>query len=106
MSPRTRTILAELRSRFEALYGDRLVKLVLYGSQARGDTQPDSDIDVLVVLSGEVIPGQEIERTGDIVSEVSLVHQSVVSCVFVSDERYRSEWTPLLSNVRREGVLV
>ncbi len=106
MNPRIRTILAELRKRFEALYGDRLVKLVLYGSQARGDAEPDSDIDVLVVLKGEVIPEQEIERTGDIVSEVSLLHQTVVSCVFVPEERYRSEWTPLLSNVRREGVLV
>ena len=106
MNARIRTILAELRSRFEDLYGDRLVKLILYGSQARSDAEPDSDIDVLVVLRGEVAPGQEIERTGDFVSEVSLAHQAVVSCVFVSEERYRSEWTPLLSSVRREGVPV
>ncbi len=106
MNPRIRTILADLRSRLEGLYGDRLVRLILYGSQARGDAEPDSDIDVLVVLKGDVIPEQEIERSGDIVSDVSLMHQSVVSCVFVSEERYRDEWTPLLSNVRREGVLV
>jgi predicted nucleotidyltransferase len=106
MNPRLRSILTELRTRFETLYGDRLVRLVLYGSQARGDAEPDSDIDVLVVLKGEVAPGQEIERTGDIVSEISLAYQTVVSCVFVSAERYDSEWTPLLSNVRREGVLV
>ena len=106
MTPRIRTILADLRGRLEALYGDRLAGLVLYGSQARGDAEPDSDVDVLVVLRGEVAPGQEIERSGDIVSEVSLRNRAVVSCVFVSDERYRREWTPLLSNVRREGVPV
>jgi predicted nucleotidyltransferase len=106
MNPKLRAILSELRARFEALYGNRLVKLVLYGSQARGDAAPDSDIDVLVVLKGNVAPGQEIERTGGIVSEISLEHDSVVSCVFVSEERYRSEWTPLLSNVRREGLPV
>lgn len=106
MNTKLRSILAELRARFETLYGDRLVRLILYGSQARGDAEPDSDIDVLVVLKGDVSPEREIERTGDIVSEVSLAYQSVVSCVFVSEERYSSEWTPLLSNVRREGVLV
>ena len=106
MNPRIRTILADLRTRFVALYGDRLAKLILYGSQARGDAKPDSDIDVLVVLKGAVSPGQEIERTGDIVSDVSLVHDTVISCVFVSEERYGSEWTPLFSNVRREGVPV
>ena len=62
MDARLKTILAELRSRFEALYGDRLVKLILYGSQARGDAEPDSDIDVLVVLKGPVQVGTEIER--------------------------------------------
>jgi hypothetical protein len=35
MNPRLKTILAELRSRFEALYGDRLVKLILYGARRR-----------------------------------------------------------------------
>jgi predicted nucleotidyltransferase len=106
MNPRLKSILSELRARFEALYGDRLVRLILYGSQARGDADPDSDIDVLVVIRGEVVPGREIERTGDVVSEISLAYQTVVSCVFVSEERYDSEWTPLLSNARREGVLV
>jgi len=104
MNPRLKAILAELRSRLEALYGNRLVKLILYGSQAREDAEPDSDVDVLVVLRGVVNAGEEIERTGDIVSDVSLLNRTVVSCLFVSDERYRSEWTPLLANVRREGV--
>jgi predicted nucleotidyltransferase len=104
MNPKLKAILAELRSRFETLYGDRLVRLILYGSQARGDAEPDSDIDVLVVLKGAVRPGQEIERTGDVVSEVSLLNRTVISCVFFSEERFLSEWTPLLSNVRREGV--
>ena len=53
------TILAELRGRFEVLYGSRLLHLVLYGSQARDDATPDSDIDVLVVLQGPVQPSKD-----------------------------------------------
>jgi predicted nucleotidyltransferase len=48
-----RVILGELRRRLTAIYGDRLAKMVLYGSQARGDAGPDSDIDVMVVLRGK-----------------------------------------------------
>ena len=56
-------ILAELRRERQSLYGERLEHIVLFGSQARGDAEPDSDIDVLVVLKGAVEPGVEIDRT-------------------------------------------
>jgi predicted nucleotidyltransferase len=104
MNEKLTAILAELRRRLEALYGPRLVRLVLYGSQARGDAEPGSDIDVMVVLKGPVKPGDEIARTGEIAAPLSLEHDVVISCVFVSAERFDHEQSPLLLNVRREGV--
>jgi len=97
-------LLAELRRRFEALYGPRLVRLMLFGSQARGDAEPGSDIDVLVVLEGPVRAGEEIRRTLDSVAELSLENNAVFSCVFVSRDRFENELSPLLINVRREGI--
>ena len=88
MNPKIRDILAELRRQFEVLYGERLVKMVLYGSQARGDAESGSDIDVLVVLQGSVNPGEEIAATGEIVAELSLRFNEVVSCVFMEEERF------------------
>ena len=99
-------ILKELRRRLNALYGKRLARVVLFGSRARGDAGPGSDIDVLVVLKGKVSPSQEIDRTVGITADVSLKHNVVVSCVFVSETQYRKEQSPLLLNVRREGVVV
>ena len=104
MSEQVEAILKELRHRLEGLYGSRLVRLVLFGSQARGDSQTGSDIDVLVVLRGPVSPCEEIERTLDDVAGLSLEHDVVISCVFVSDTAYQRERSPLLLNVRREGV--
>lgn len=100
------TILVELRRQFEELYGPRLVQLMLFGSQARDDADPGSDIDVLVVLEGAVNPGDEIERAGDITAALSLQHNVVISCVFVSDNRFFFENSPLLLNVRREGIVL
>jgi len=106
MPPKIQTILTELRRRFEALYGERLVRMVLFGSQARGDAEPGSDIDVLVVLKGLVSPCEEIARTINDVADISLEHNQVISCVFVSEEQFEQERSPLLLNVRQEGVAI
>ncbi len=104
MNEKLTKILTELRHRLETLYGPRLVQLILYGSQARGDAEPGSDIDVLVVLAGPVNPFEEIHRTGGIIAALSLEYNEVIICVFVSVEQYEHEQSPLLINVRREGI--
>jgi predicted nucleotidyltransferase len=86
------------------VYGERLVRLVLFGSQARGDAEPGSDIDVLVVLKGPVEPCEEITRTGEIMAALSLQFTEVISCVFMDEERFMHRNGPLLRNIRREGV--
>jgi len=106
MNDTLKTTLAELRRRFEALYGMRLVRLVLFGSQARQDAEPGADIDILVVLQGRVDPGEEVARTGEIVTSLSLRFDTVISCVFMEEERFSLRNGPLLRNIRREGIAV
>jgi predicted nucleotidyltransferase len=104
MVEKTQTVLAELHPIFKRIYGERLLRLILFGSQARKDATAGSDIDILVVLKGSVNPAQEIARTGEISAALSLKHDVVISCTFVSEKRYNTEQSPLLLNVRREGV--
>jgi predicted nucleotidyltransferase len=106
MTDRIRLILSELRARLEELYGERLDRLILYGSQARGDAEPDSDIDVLVVLRGEVNRWVEKRRISILRAEISLRHDTVISIMFVSSEDFEHKEQPLLANVRREGAKI
>jgi hypothetical protein len=59
-----------------------------------------------VVLDGPVRPGKEIARTGEITAGMSLENNVVISCTFISADRFEREQSPLMINVRREGVPV
>ena len=99
-----REILREFRQEVEKLYGRRLKSIILYGSRARGDATVDSDIDLLIILEGKIAPGNEIDRMIDIITELNLKHGVLLSVVPVSEEDYSTINSPLLINVRREGV--
>jgi uncharacterized protein len=106
MNPTLQPILTQLKQALTDFYGDRLLHLTLFGSQARGDAEPDSDIDVLVVLKQPVNPGEEINRTGQVVANLSLHYDVVISCLFMDETHYKTRNGSLLRNIRKEGVLL
>jgi uncharacterized protein (UPF0332 family) len=81
--------------------------VVLFGSQARGDAEPGSDIDVLVVLRGDNPPG-EADRAfaRDLSYDMLLRYDRLASVLHTSLEAYLHEQSPLMINVRREGVVL
>ena len=100
----TRKIIEEFRKEIAGLYGERLKGIILYGSCARDKATEDSDIDLLVVLEGKTIPGEEIDRMIDIITEINLKYGILLSIYPISDKDYATVNSPLLLNVRREGV--
>ena len=92
-------ILREFRAELEKLYGDRLKNIILYGSWARGNATKKSDIDLLIVLGEEIIPGKEIDRVIEIITEINLKHKVLISVYPVSEKDYSTVTSPLLINV-------
>ena len=80
--------------------------IYLYGSYARGDFRSDSDVDVLIVLDGEVKPGQEIDRISHQVADICLEHNVLIATFPVSEKWFKERKSPLFENVRQEGVLL
>ena len=97
-------ILKEFRAGVESLYNKRLKSIILYGSWARDEATDDSDIDLVVVLAGDVGPCEEIDRMIDIITDINLKYNVLLSVCPVSEEAYNTVNSPLLLNVRREGV--
>lgn len=46
-------ILQSMAQAYQAVYGENIVKIILYGSYARGDYQNNSDIDIVAIVQGE-----------------------------------------------------
>jgi len=93
-----------LQHKLRELYGVRLQGVILYGSYARGTQTQQSDIDVAVVLDGNVKPGLEIDRMIDVATDLNLEYDTLISVYPVSASDYRSRQSPLLINLRREGI--
>jgi len=104
MSETVQMLLVELKSGLQALYAQRLRGVYLYGSYARGDGKPDSDLDVLIVLDRFDSFGAEVDRTSKLVSDVSLKYGISVSRVFVPEREWQEGEGLFLSNVREESI--
>ena len=99
-----RNLLIEVKARLSEIYGSRLQGLYLYGSYARGDQEPGSDVDIVILLDRIDRYGLEIDRTGELISNLSLKFGLSISRLFVSENDWKHRDTPFLANAREEAI--
>jgi predicted nucleotidyltransferase len=95
-------ILIRFRRALDAMYGHRLDRVVLFGSRARGEANPDSDYDIAVFLKD--LPDRWVE-----VERLAKLHVDFLDAdAFIDAKPYAAtaylERTPLMREIRREGV--
>jgi predicted nucleotidyltransferase len=97
-------LLEAIRSAVAAAYGQRLRRVLLYGSEARGSARNDSDIDVLVLLDRVPDYGADLRRCLDALYPLSLQLGRRISPKPVDAREYETLDCPLYRQVHREGV--
>ena len=95
---------SRVKKRLEEVYGDRLKGVVIYGSEATGGSEPDSDIDVMVLLEGPIKLWQEIDRCVDAVYPLTLEAGRPIHPQPVNAEEFEKGDFALYRNVKAEGI--
>jgi predicted nucleotidyltransferase len=88
------------------LYGQRLRKVLLFGSWARGDAHPESDIDLLVVLDHVDSVWEELRRIDDVLDRHSVENDTVVSALVVAEPELVEPSVPAVIRASIEGRAV
>lgn len=89
------------------IYGEHLKSVILYGSYARGDFGPESDIDIMILLD---LPDMEIckyrKRLSGLTYDFNEEHDTDIKPIVKSEAHFK-KWLnayPFYANVQREGV--
>jgi predicted nucleotidyltransferase len=94
------------KSVLEEQYGPRFQGLVLYGSSVRGQAEPGSDIDLLVLLNQPFDYSRELRRIVDLLYPVQLESEQLISAKPAVADEFEQGRLQLYRHAKREGRLV
>ena len=90
--------LEKLKEQLFRQYQEQLSSLILFGSQ--------SDIDVLVLLKGEVNPLIEIKKNSIWLADLCLETEALINCIYLSEEQFQIRNDPLFRQIKQEGIIM
>ena len=82
-------------------------KVVLFGSRARGDSKPDSDWDVLILVDKERITAKDFEEINYPIFEIGFqIGEYISPKLYTFKEWEARKFTPFYKNVEQEGIVI
>lgn len=88
----------------DAIRSEDIVKIILFGSVARGDDTEESDIDILIITTNSDELSDEINR---VAVDIILEKDEFISPHVMSEEHFNKTIDyPFLTNVLKEGVVI
>jgi predicted nucleotidyltransferase len=104
-SPISEQILVDLKKSVQEIVGERLIKLVLYGSRARGDYNKDSDTDIAIVVRG--LSREMKHRMLSRVADIEFEYLRSLSTLILSEEDFillKKRERRIAADIEKEGI--
>jgi len=96
-------VLVRFRRALDEVHGDKIERVVLFGSRARGDARPRSDYDIAVFLTVQDSFNAEAARLAGIETDILYDTGAVINALAFRAGAYRQR-TGLMSELRRDGL--
>ncbi len=97
-------VVEQIRKKVEAMPEN--VTVILYGSEARGDARPDSDIDLVVVVDQEKITEKESQEIIYPLFDIEYQTGILINPVVYLKKQWGKLATPFYLNVMKEGIVL
>jgi len=106
MNKKVRGLLRGIKKYLVDIYGNKIKKMIIYGSYSRGDATKDSDIDLLVVID-KSLESLEIENgLNEYLFQILLRDGELVSIMAIPEDLFNTYNSPFLLNVKDEGISI
>lgn len=109
MSQSMKTLMEQYIAQIQRIYGSHLRKVILYGSYARGDFGPDSDIDIMILLDMSDLELKAYsQKLSYMTYDFNMDNNLDIKPIAKSEEHFE-KWVvncPFYANVNKEGVVL
>lgn len=100
-------LLKKIADIYREVYGEDIVRIVLYGSYARGTYDQYSDVDIVAIVNGDrAVLQKKLKSVWDKSADLELEYELILSPTVIpwdEYEKYRHD-IPYYGNIEREGV--
>lgn len=100
-------LLPEIENKIRELFGEKVSKIILFGSYARGDFDSESDVDIMVIVDDEnldIYRKKRIELTNYFLDKEGILISIIIEKSVIID-KYKN-YSTFLINVVKEGSII
>ena len=109
MPKRMQSLIDQYVEEIKRIYGSHVKQIILYGSYARGDFRPDSDVDIMILLDmSDMDLKAYSQRLSYMTYDFNLDNDLDIKPIAKSEEHFR-KWVvnyPFYANINKEGVVL
>ncbi len=98
--------LRRIKEHLNNIYGERIKRVVVYGSFARGEADEESDVDIAVVAADELDPNSVENSLDSLLFQILMEKSELITVLAIPESKFKTYNSPLILNIKEDGVLI
>ena len=96
--------LRRIKERLNSVYGNRIKRVMVYGSFAKGEADEESDVDIAVVVADKLSPNKVEKNLDELLFQILMEKSELVTVFVIPESKFDTYKSPLILNIKEEGI--